>query len=667
MIIQIAIQLIFFTFASFISFYLPGLLVVSSFNLKSKTVNILLSYVFGIVMWVTQGYIFGYLNIRWFTYLYLGFISIFSIIKYKNSLLTSIGGISFKFIFKNKITAILILLGVIAQLIPIVGSGLIAENGVTFFGNSAFDGLTHLGFIQSLVDYFPPVEPGVYDLPLRNYHYLADLVIAEFSRIWKIPISLLLFQFFPLLISLFTGIGAYLTVRVFGGSKKMANWMMFLLYFAGDGAYIIILMLHGILSFNTPAIDNGVTQFLNMPNVLAKMIFITALIPLQYFISSNKKALGLLSVLFLAPLVGFKIYFGIFSILGFTLLIFGKFIRSFFESTKFNIFLKILETIRKEWFNLSLLFIFAIIVLAIYIPTNAGAGGLFFVPLEWPKSFLGSGSIDWKDWWLRMQVYEEHANYRNIYILDTLAIVITLVSVYGTRLLGFFTNFKLLRFLGWEKILFFLPGLFIFQFLGLFTLQITGGLNVFYFFVVSCAVLSLFSAFILCQLSESKNIFIKIFLIIFILLTIPRAIYEIAYYINNYQTRADSYTILNDEISAMEYINKHTSKNAVVQSSPENSKDYRVGYLSTFSKRLTYLSGTVFLETRNQNIANKKLALKQMFETTNVQDFAKLAKDRKIRYIYLQKNPQQSLKFPLDRSFLKIIYENNSIMVIELI
>jgi hypothetical protein len=667
MIIQIIVQFIFFIFASLISFCLPGSLVISSFKLKSKPVNISLSYVFGIVMWTIQGYIFGYLNMRWLTYLYLCFIFTFFVIRYGRSLLALIRSVSINIFSQNKITVVLIFLGIVVQLIPIAGSGLTMRDGIVFFGNSAFDGLTHLGFIQSLINYFPPLEPGAYGLPLRNYHYLADLVIAEFSRIWKIPISLLLFQFFPFLVSLLTGIGAYLAVRVFGGSRKMANWMIFLLYFAGDGAYLIVLTLHGILNFNTPAIDNGVTQFLNMPNAMAKMIFIAALIPLQYFISSNKKNWGILSVLFLAPLVGFKIYFGIFCILGFSLVILVKLVRRFFENNIVNRLAKAINVINKEWFSLFLLLLFAGIVLAIYLPVNGSAGGLFYAPLEWPKSFLGTGSIDWKDWWLRMQVYEEHANYRNIYILNALAIFITLVSVYGTRLLGFFTNFKLLKFLGWEKALFFIPGLYVFNFLGLFTLQVTGGLNVFYFFVVSCVILSLFSAYILGQLSESKKILIKIFLIVFIILTIPRPIHEVIYYLNNYQTRADSYTISNDELLAMKYIDIHASKGAVVQSSPENSKDYRVGYLSTFSKRSTYLSGIVFLETRNQNIVDRKIGLKQMFESTNAQEFAKSAKDKKIQYVYLQKNPQQTLRFPLDKSLMKIIYENSSIMVIELI
>jgi len=659
------IQFIIFAFASIVSFFLPGFLVVSAFRLKSKPVNILLSYVFGIIMWAMQGVMFGYLGIRWFTYLYLGLIFIFSIVRYGNNFVEQSKNIPLKIIIENKITFLLIFLGIIVQLIPVAGSGLILNKGMVFFGNSAFDGLTHLGFIQTLMDHFPPVEPGVYNMVLRNYHYLADLVIAEFSRIWKIPISLLLFQFFPLFVSFFTGIGTYLAVRSFGGSKKMANWMIFLLCFAGDGAYIIVLILHKTLSFNTPGIDNGATQFLNMPNAMAKMIFITALIPLQNFITSNKKTWGLLSVLFLAPLVGFKIYFGIFCIFGFSLVIFKKLICRLLS--KKGIVMGVMETIKKEWFSLCLLLLYAGIVLAIYLPANGSAGGLFYVPLEWPKSLLGAGSIDWQDWWLRMQVYQAHGNYRDIYILDAIAIIIALISIHGTRLLGFWPSKKLFKFLGWEKALFLIPGLFLFHFLGLYTLQVTGGLNIFNFFVVGTVVLSLLSAFILADLSESRNTFAKVFLIIFVLLTVPRVIYEVTYSLNNYKTGVDSYTISSDELSAMKYIDTSTAKDAVVQSSPGNEKDYRVGYLSTFSKRLTYLTGVVFTQTRNQKIADKEIALEQLFNSNDAQQFVKSAKDKNIQYIYLQKNPKQLFRFSLDNTQMKTVYQNKSIEVIKII
>ncbi len=264
-----------------------------------------------------------------------------------------------------------------------------------------------------------------------------------------------------------------------------------------------------------------------------------------------------------------------------------------------------------------------------------------------------------------MQFYDANRNYIGIFILDFIAIAITLISIHGTRLLGFLPNLKLLKFLGWQKALFFIPGLLLFHFLGLYTLQASGGFNVFNFFVVGTVVLSLFSAFTLGQLSESKKIFVKIFLIVFIILTVPRVIHEITYNLNNYKTHADSYTLSNDELLALKYIDMHAPKSAIVQSHPNNEKDYSVGYLATFSKRSTYLSGVVFLETRNQKIGNRKIDLQKMFEEDSIEKFVSQAKAKKISYIYLQKVPQQNLKFSPDESLLKTVYENKFVVVMQ--
>lgn len=649
MIYQIVPQFIIYIFAIFVSFFLPGFLVSSLLKIKSKSTAILVAHVLGIVMWGIQGYVFGYLNIRWATYIYL-FLGCFFAVLYHRSSLINIYSVIPEIIIKNKIPAILIAIGVIVQLLPVAGSGLRSEIGISFFGNNIYDGIMHLGLIQSMHDHFPPIEPGAYELPILNYHYWGDLVIAEIARIWKIPISLLFFQFIPLYVSLLTGIAAYLLVRIYGGSKAMGSWLLFLLFFAGDGAYLFMLILHRVFGFYTPAIDNGAMNFLNMPNAMAKMVFITGLISLQYWIKSGVKLWGVISMIFFASLMGFKVYYGIFTIIGFSLLVMWR-LASWFN--------------KKELFSLFLLVLLAGVSLAIYLPANSSSGGLSFHPLEWPKSFLGVGSIDFKEWWLRKSMYEANKNYIGIFVLDLISIIIALISIYGTRLLGFFPISKLLRFLGWEKFFFFVPPLLLFQFLGLFTLQVSGGFNVFNFFVVGALILSIFTAFNLDQISQSKKMLGKIFLIIFIVLTLPRVVNVATYNIENYKKHIDYHLFSNDELLAFKYIDDTLSKSAVIQSHPANEMDSKVGYLAFFSKRLTYLTSINFLETRNQKIADRKIALQHMFEVDNATEFVRLAKNKNIQYIYLQKVPKQNFRFSPDESLLKTVYENEKIVIIK--
>src|SRR5258708_13289096 len=67
------IQLLFaplFIIAIFVAFYIPGRLALSKQDLTPFQ-SIVLSITLGIVLWGWQGFIFGFLGIRWITYLYL--------------------------------------------------------------------------------------------------------------------------------------------------------------------------------------------------------------------------------------------------------------------------------------------------------------------------------------------------------------------------------------------------------------------------------------------------------------------------------------------------------------------------------------------------------------------------------------------------------------------
>src|ERR1700744_5675567 len=59
-----------FLLASFFSFYIPGFFFIKKPYLPSFT-SIVLSIIVGIALWGWQGFIFGFMHIRWMTYIYL--------------------------------------------------------------------------------------------------------------------------------------------------------------------------------------------------------------------------------------------------------------------------------------------------------------------------------------------------------------------------------------------------------------------------------------------------------------------------------------------------------------------------------------------------------------------------------------------------------------------
>jgi hypothetical protein len=649
--------LIFFI-AIFCSFYLPGFLFMQRIDKKITIQNIILAFCIGFVLWTMQGYILGYAHLRWLTYPLLLLVLIFS---YKQ-----LSEIKKSWIYvwhaikHNKIITIIIFIGMIFQTLNMFGSGLVSNDGVHFLGSNGIDGVMHLSYIQALTTNFPTTEPGAYLLPLKNYHYWIDLNMAELSRVWRLPDSILFFQFMPLFISVITGTVTYLLMRLWSGSKNAGVWALFFLYLGGDAAYVFMLYMHHIFGFYTPAIDNGITQFLNMPHAAAKMIFTAGLIPFFYWIKTGKKKWGILMLLLFVSLVGFKIYYGLFVAFGLGLVIVGRIVVSLITQRKSKAF--ITHVLRQESFSMILLVVFAIIAAMIYLPPNSGSGGLLFYPLEWAKIFLGQSNLDMREWWLRMQVYVQAGNIRNIIIYDAFAIIVTLICIHGTRLLGFFPTKKLARILGWEHILFFIPGIILFHIFGLFTLQAAGSFNVFNFFVVSGVIMALFSAFLCYELMLKNAVWAKVLVLIIVLLTVPRAFYEV-YAVTNTMLYNSKPEVTKDELHALQFISKNTPKDAIIQSHINNKLDTMTTYVSYYSERKTYLSGITMIASHNQPIEPFEKELKTAFTIQDEGMFANRIKKDNIKYLYIQKDPSQKTPFGQKSIHGIKVYENNSVII----
>lgn len=626
-------------------------MLLSLLRINLGSLKFFLSNVVGIMLWGFQGYIFGFLNLRFATYLYCAIALVYFVWHFKiylKELKNLVNGFNGRVILPG----ILITVGVICQMLPIFGSGMKYSDGIKFFGNNSADGVMHLAYIRSIVQHFPPLEPGFSSLPIHNYHYWGDLVEGDISRIWNLPIINLFFQFFPFYLSILIGIVAFLLIKEWGGGKKMALWFLFLLYFASDAAYLILMILQKPFGFYTPAIDSGVTQFLNMPHIFGKLIFLAALITLHKWLETRQKNWGIITVLLCSSLFGFKIYFGIYFAIGLVSLFIG---RLFYESYK-------KKRIILDGQFLLLLILFFILSLAIFLPHNFGAGGFVFVYLEWPRSLLGAGSIDWREWWLRRQVYEAAHNVRNLAILDGLAIIIALASIYGTRVLGFFVSKRLLKFLGFEKVFLLIPPLIVFHILGFFTIQSSGGVNVYNFFSVSAVILSLFAAYFLSRIK--KNLIGVILIVLFIGLTIPRSIYEVSNNVLKYVS-SDYALISNDQLNAFKFL-RNTNDALIVQASPNNSLDDSTPYVSFFSGKDSYIAGSGLLKTHNVKTAERRNDLEMIFKSSNIIDFSSQLKQKNISYVYLQKNPEQMIQFKIDPTYMKIVYENKSVIILEL-
>jgi hypothetical protein len=639
-----------------ISCYLPGAWWIRRFK-RPYLEHILLSSILGIILWGIQGYVFGYLHLRWLSYGYLA-VFLFSSLPHLqtekhhwSSVLNRV-----RHLKRSDWPLIgLMLVGGSTQLIQVIGTGLRYGPGVALFRVNAYDGILHLSFIEALIRQFPPIQPGAIGLPITNYHYWSDLVIAELCRVWSLPASHSFFQFWPVILTTMTGLAVYVLIKKWGGSPGAAFWSLFFLYFGADAAYLIMLLAHQQWGFELAAIDNGATQFLNMPHGFAKMIFLTGLIPLTQWIKTRDVKWGILTVALLAPVVGFKIYFGMFASLGFGLSAAWQLLQ-IWRARPSSLF----KELRVLFL---LLFGYGVITLAIFLPPNQHAGGLFWSPLEWPKLFLGQDQIHIPEWWLRKQVYEAAGNTKAIVAMDLFAIAVCLISVYGSRLFGFLPNVRLYRQLPVGLLLFLIPGTFLFTFLGLYTLQRSGLFNVFNFFAVACVPLALFTGLWVSQLFESKNLWFKLLAVILIVTSLPRIGYHA------YDAWSDQLAFHYDrlvtpgQLEALYFIRYQTPVESVVQSHINNHWDYNTPYVSFFSNRQTFLTGVGMMQTHNQPIEDRKKDLEFLFSETGSLNLSNKLKAQNIDYLFLLKNPEQDLHYPIEESNFKTVFENDEAVV----
>lgn len=644
-----------------VSLYLPGSLLVSRLKLKSTSMHFVLAWAVGLALWAAQGVLLGYFQLRWLTfgYIVLALVGTWfqreTELQRHRELWSSLRRMS-------KLTWLMVVVGTLVQVLPVIGTGWQFADGVHFYRINAYDGVMHLAYVQELVHHFPPAEPGAYWLPLVNYHYWSDVAMAELSRVWQLPITHVVFQIAPLGLSLVTAAATYQFLRQVSGRASTGQWGLLFLYGAGELTYLFMWYFQRRLGFDiTPAIDNGAMQFLNLPHCFAKAIFMSGLLTLSAAWSegAKNKWWWLISLVLLSTLVGFKIYFGMFVALGLVLALAG------YGLQQGHVLKWQLPKLWKMvwWPGVSVALI-GLVMMAIFFPVNHGAGGLFYSPLEWPKLFLGHTNLNWQGWWLRRQVYEAAGNTRNLIIMDSLAIAICLLSIHGTRLLGLWPRRWWLK-LGWPMFLFLSGPTLIFTWLGLFTLQESGLFNVFNFFAVSTIPLALATAWVCDEWWSSKRWWLKTFVVIVVMLSIPRAVHTSYFYLDTYRNSKVEQVVSPDELAAFRFIETQLPAASVVQSSPLNTWDKTSPYVAYYSQRPAYLSGVGMMDTHNQPVSDPYAEYKKMFMEVDGVTLRSYLQDRAVTHVYLRKKADELPSYP-PSELGSVVFENDSVMLVAL-
>ncbi len=638
--VQFWLNFIYFWIAVFFSVYIPGSLVLKKLRL-SKFENISLSLVVGIVLLAWQGMIFGYLQARWLTYVYV--------------LLTGITWLWF-FIKEKHIFRIPIIPRSIIPLIFLLSLGVVAQLTVTWFAGTQFkdgiyyccgdtrDNILHIAYVNQITHNFPPIEPGLQGVTVRNYHYWGHIAVAELVRVFHLPLVNTTMQYVPLLLSILYGCLGITFGRLLKLKQSFTLWLIFFLYFTGDSVYLTILLLQKTLSFHSSVIAPASNFLVNYPMAFSLVVFLGELNIFVVWSKERKMYTALLAGFIFGSVIGFKVNTAIASLCG--LLITAGYL-----------------CIKKN-FQLVVPSLLAILVsIIIYAPVNLGAGGLFYSGFWRVEDWVVQPMFNLSRYELARLVYQSHNNWPKVLVYDLMFTLFYFLS-FGTVLLGFIQSKKSLRLFPREIHIFLISGIIVCSFIGLFFLQNPGGANSI-FFIYTAFVIALFYTALACShwlnFKNSKLYAFLAFLII--ILTVPESVQSVVTNIINIKNHA-GYVINNEELKAFNFVQNETPENSIVLVEPTTGLNSEAPYVGVYTDRPMFLSNTGNeLITHGIPFVPQALSVNIIFSSTDGTKVREELIKNRIKYIYMDSN--KNLVLDNVSNILDLVFINNTIKIYE--
>lgn len=579
---------------------------------EDKLILMVMAWAVGMALWGVQGYVFGYLKIRWVTYGYAG-MSIWYLIRNFQSILAELRE-AIRIVLKDKIFLLILGLGVGLALICIFPSGLPSKDGVWVFDINQQDGMYHLAQVRSIARQFPPMEPGMAGVRVTNYHYWSDLVLAEIVRIIPIPLTNLYYQYFPLLVALLSGVVVYCLGKEWG-KEKGGRLSVFFYFFSGEAAYLLIFLIQKRLTFGMQQLDNGATLFTNMPRAVAQLILIAGILAVWRWLAKNERRWGWVMALLFGVSIGFKVYTGIMVAIGLVGL--GLWLGL---KKKYDYWWPILLT--------------GLIQILVFFPNNSGSGGFLWQPWSWPRHYFASGEAASLQWHLAEQVFLEKNNAVRLLLLHGKMFLSFLAIVWGTRILGFFGGKKFFEKVGTGIGLFVAIQVVIATVLATFFVQQSGAFENFNFLAVTGVYLSLILSLWMSTWAKKMNWFIWFI----VALTIPRALFQAGDYLDTVMNKNDkAWLFSTDQMSLIEKIGK-LPETGMILTDPNDWLGKYTPYLASFNDKQYYFHGLGIFRAHSVNTEAREIILEELMTSKKADEFYNRAKNEGISYAYLLVN-----------------------------
>lgn len=637
------LQFIYYFIAVFIAYYIPG-----SLLLRRVTIpwifKLSLSVTLGIVLFAYQGYLFGILHIRYLTYIYLFVCFVMWLIgqrkKEKNEIVVP-------FAMNWKIWAI-ILIGSFMQLSTIWFTGVVVKGTAYYCCGNANDNFLYGSLSREIIRSIPPQHPGMSGELFKNYHYWSNIVIGETSRIFGLPVFQTQFQYSTVLISIMMGILLLGLVWRLGGSRGLGVWTIFFFYFGSDAIYWIIALLRSAPPFSMSSLEDGAGFLANYPRAMAIMVGVAAMIMLFHVRKKSTKATVIITALLFATIAGMKIYVAFFMYVGLMSI-------ALFDAIK-----------HKKKTSIIVGLITAALVLPVYLQTNAGAGGLYYLGFWRAQNFIVQPWLNL----IRLEqariIYEGDNKWMQVMFFNIVFTAIYIFAIFGTKVVALLNNRKTLKQLPLAFHFYMFPALLTSFLLGFLYNQDTGESNTFNFLISVFIFSSFYAALVMNDITENKHRRLSVIIaLIVIFLTVPRPLYR------TYQNISDivnkrSFSISKSIIDGAIAIRNGTNPTDVFLINPRYFKfDSEGPVFSMLLDRPMFYSGEQFLywfKASPLEIVRRKLAVSTIFTSKNIIEVAATLKQNPITYII--DTPISLIGSTTSASFLRTYYMNSDIKVI---
>ncbi len=639
-------NLVLFFVVAYLIFTIPGQFLLRKISLTLFQ-KLVIGTFLGLVVWGLVGEVGGFFHIRWISYIYV-FLSFFLWLRfYRFQLIEIFNRLKNPQRTQQKKGIIaLILVGSLAQLAFIWPNGLLTKEGI-YFCCGIPDTLYQLALTNELVHSFPPQEPGIYGVALKNYHFFTNIVVADMVRVFSLPLLSTFYQYFSLLITVGIGATAVVFCQLIKAKKLFISFLLFFLYFSGDIIYLFILILTRHLNLDFFFLYNASQLWISPSRALAIPIFFTGLSLLVLWISKKNIYQGILMAFVFGSLISIKTYMGIFALGG--LVILGFYF-----------------LLRRGYRALVPLFIAGIIGLALYIPVNADAGGLIFTGFWRVENYIAQPVFNLGKFELARMVYVAHHSWLRVLSYDGIYSLLYGITIFGTLCASFFQTKRSLTLFPKELNIFLLSGIVISAFLGFFFIQKTGGSNSSQFIITIFIVLSLYAA---CAYSywipKLPSGMRPIIVIMVVVLTLPRMLISESVTIEEIINHR-GFVIENQEIQALNFLKNHTPVDSLIVTDEVGlGFSATCNYISIFSKRPLFVCNGGEPGDRGVDTQSKKMISEHIFSDRNSLEVQSLLLKNSIHYIYL--TAHSSLKAKENNQFTKKVFSNNAVTILQVL